>query len=51
MNFMCFIYSSSINLRVWECSFPLQFLSAGFAGMLQQLTLAELSRLITVGKL
>ena len=32
---LCFYYCSSIPLRVWECSFLLQLLSAGFAGMLR----------------
>ena len=31
-----FIYSSSIPLWVRECSFPLQLLAAGLAGMLRQ---------------
>ena len=31
-----FIYSSSIPLRVWECSFPRQLLSTGFANVLRQ---------------
>ena len=34
--FCVLIYSSPIPLRVWECSLPLQFLSAGFKDLLQQ---------------
>ena len=41
MKFNVFFYSSSIPLRVRECSFPLKLLSAGFAGILRQQILRE----------